>query len=69
MPEKKFKIRIKDTKETRCCPALNKFIGKVRIATITFLGVFLFTFVASSGFSGAIYEVHEISPRLVDILS
>lgn len=69
MPGKRFKIRIKDCPEVKCCPALIKFIGKVRIATLVSPGVFLFTFVASSGFSGMIHEVHEISPHLVEILS
>lgn len=67
--EKLFRIRIKDRPEVKNHPDLQKFAGWVRIAKLTTAGLFLFTFTASSGFSGLITETHTIAPNLVDIIS
>jgi len=70
MPEKKkYKIRIKDVEEVRCCSELKKFAGRVVIATLLASGIYLFTFMGSNGLLGIVKESHTIAPHLVDILS
>jgi len=67
--ENLVRIKIKDARETRCCPKLRKFIGRIQNARLTPAGLYIFTFSASTGLTGIITEPHQISQHLVEVLS
>ena len=65
---KVFRIKVRDVLGTRCCHRLRKFIGMTRNAVLTPAGIYVFSFVASTGLTGMITETHKISPKFVEVL-